>query len=63
MAEDEHGRYKPPIFPPWSFVERYNQDHYPDPYRTGLDPMVMLAWHQATSWWRSPTPMIRLTGF
>ena len=44
----------PPIFPPWEFVQRYNEARWPDPYRTALDPMVMLAWHQATEWQRRP---------
>lgn len=46
-----------PLFPPLSFVERFNEAEWArrspgDPfprYRTAFDPLVMLAWHQASS--------------
>jgi hypothetical protein len=38
----------PPLFPPWWFVTRYNEMNPGHAFRTGLDPMVMLAWHMAS---------------
>jgi hypothetical protein len=53
-----------PLFPPYWFVERFNEqaferrspaDRWPR-YRTALDPLVMLAWHQASM--LPPLPLI-----
>ena len=51
-----------PIFPPLSFVQRYNEAH-PDKVRTALDPMVLLAWHMATEDLRRPGRFLSITGF
>ena len=52
----------PPLIPPWWFVQRFNEANYPDPYRTALDPLVLLAWHTVTAWQRHPTPMVLISG-
>ena len=36
-----------PIFPPMSFVRRYNEAN-PGQFRTALDPLLMLAWYMTT---------------
>ncbi len=49
----------PPLIPPFDFVQAWNAAHWNlGPYRTGLDPLVMLAWHQATEWNRQPFRML-----
>jgi len=53
-----------PLFPPYEFVRRLNEavagqwspEKPPPPYRTALDPLVMLAWHQAST--LRPLPLI-----
>lgn len=51
----------PPLIPPPDFVERYNAEPTAAglPYRTALDPLVMLAWHYATHY--EPQPLIVVT--
>jgi len=51
-----------PLFPPWSFVDRWNAGRPQDqPYRTGLDPLVMLAWHHSQQALDARTPIVILT--
>jgi hypothetical protein len=53
-----------PLFPPLWFVERFNEQAFErtqpgDPwpqFRTGLDPLVLLAWHEASK--PLPFPLI-----
>lgn len=52
----------PPIFPPWEFVQRYNEARWPRPCVTALDPLVMLAWHMATQDLRRPGQLLTITG-
>ena len=51
-----------PVIPPPDFVARFNAEPTAAglPYRTALDPLVMLAWHYATS--EPPQPLIIVTG-
>ena len=51
---------EPPIFPPPSFVLRYNEAN-PGRFRTSMDPLVMLAWHMATQPPPQP-PLCLITG-
>lgn len=48
-----------PLFPPWDFVQRFNAcpARCGMPYLTGLDPLVMLAWHLAS---QQPTQVFLL---
>jgi hypothetical protein len=51
-----------PIVPPPWFVENFNREPVAAglPYRTALDPLVMQAWHFATS--EPPLPPCIVTG-
>lgn len=51
---------EPPLFPPDSFVASFNADAFAHgrPFRSALDPLVMMAWHFASA----PPPGPFLTG-
>ena len=50
---------EPPLIPPDEFVTRWNVAAMQagQPFRSALDPLVMLAWHLATERDRSPQPI------
>jgi hypothetical protein len=48
-----------PIFPPQSFVDRWSAAS-PDKVRTAMDPMVMMAWHQANEQSRQPFRLLAI---
>jgi hypothetical protein len=68
----EQPRSQPPLIPPWWFVRQFNARppdlqaalarHTLPPYRTALDPLVMLAWHQVTEIERRPNQLLIVTG-
>jgi hypothetical protein len=58
---DGHTASVPPLFPPQWFVDRYNAGTPGQPYRTGTDALVMMAWHLVTED-RPASSLIVLTG-
>ena len=51
---------EPSLIPPSWFVEQFNARQPADRYRTALDPLIMLAWHQVTR--NEPGPLILVMG-